>query len=196
MKRTVTKVEEERRDDFGLLTGHIEAMRSGHGARLGRGRQAGQRAAQRAQGARPLGRAAASQRARKLRPDRALRFRDRGQPVGRRGRAAAARRHRPRARRAEPGDRRQGSLNAYQDAFGAVDEAERATAPRCPCRGDQGPRQHARQQGLLGAVRRCARLCRDVHPRRAFPVGRAGAGSRSCGTMRSTGGCCSRPRPT
>ncbi len=59
-------------------------------ARLGRGGEAGQRSTQRAQGSRPLGRAAAAQRARKLRPDRTLRLRDGSQPVGRRGRTPSA----------------------------------------------------------------------------------------------------------
>ena len=57
---TVQKVEAERRDAFGLLTGQIDAMRIGTERVSRRGGQAGQCAPQRAQGARPLGRAAAS----------------------------------------------------------------------------------------------------------------------------------------
>ncbi len=124
---TVQKVEAERRDAFGLLVRPDRRDAHRHGARVRRGRQAGQRAAQRAQGARPLGRAAASQRARKLRPVRTLRFRDRGQRQGRGGT-----RLRPDVVVRVPGGQTlvidaKVSLNDYQDAFGAVDEGERAT---------------------------------------------------------------------
>ena len=67
------------------------------------------------------------------------------------------------------------SLNAYQDAFGAVDEAERARGLRRARRLDARARQRPGQQGLLEPVRRRARLCHHVRARRAFPVRRAGA---------------------
>ena len=73
------------------------------------------------------------------------------------------------------------SLNAYLDAFGAVDEAKRDDAPRRACHRRSALTSTARRQGLLVAVRRCARLCRDVHPGRAFPDRRARAGRRPVG---------------
>ena len=64
----VAKVEAERRDAFGDLKGQIEQMRLGQEKVSHRGRQARQFAPQRPQIARPLGRAAAEERARNLRP--------------------------------------------------------------------------------------------------------------------------------
>ena len=67
------------RDAFGDLKGQIESMRVGSESVRAEAVEAGQCAAQRPQGARPLGRAAIAQRARKLRPVRCRRFPRRGQ---------------------------------------------------------------------------------------------------------------------
>jgi DNA recombination protein RmuC len=80
------------------------------------------------------------------------------------------------------------SLNAYQDAFGAVDEGEKAAHLAAACRGDEGAREHARRQILLEPVRRHPRLRRDVRPRRAFPRRRARSGPRALGLCVRTQG--------
>ena len=87
------------------------------------------------------------------------------------------------------------SLNEYQDAFGTADEAVRDQPSRSSRSRDPRAREQPRRQGLLVAVRRRARLCRDVHSRRAFPQRGARAGLRRCGTSRSTRRCCWRRRP-
>ena len=122
-EEAVGKVEEERRKDFGLLTGHIEAMKSGT-------ERVSAEAAKLVNALRNAPKARGRWGEQQLKnvlessASRALRFRM-TEVVERRGGVTPAARRHP----AGPGGQSlvidaKVSLNAYQDAFGAVDEAK------------------------------------------------------------------------
>ena len=178
----VAKVEAERRDAFGNLTGLIESMRIGQekvsseaaklvnslrNAPKARGRWGEQQLrnvletcglAEHTDFQTEVSIAAGDEGGR-LRPDAII----------------------TRAGRAQSGDRRQG---VAQRLSGRLRGGRRGRAPQRlgrACRRDARARQRPRQQGLLEPVRRRARLCHHVRARRAFRLGRAGARSAPLG---------------
>ena len=88
------------------------------------------------------------------------------------------------------------SLNAYLDACDEVDDEKREACFRAHV---ASIRNHAQQLGSKAYWAQFGDAADYVVmyiPGRAFPGRRAGAGPDACGTGRSSGGCCSRRRPT
>ena len=151
-EEVVTKVEEERRKDFGLLTGHIEAMKSGT-ERVSAEAAKLVNALRNAPKAR--GRWGEQQLRNVLESCGLTEHCDFETEVSRSDGEGGRLRPdvtSPRARRAEPRDRRQGQPQRLSGRLRRCRRGRARLPSRRTCRGYQGPRQHARQQGLLGAV--------------------------------------------